>query len=210
MTSPNIGKLSKPWFAMWCSSVLKLSRPCLAEQCVTWRSWAPRHMGYCPAEGRSRGSSFPFPGGSDPPHLYRSGILILWLSLVVGRGVLSGRRFEDGMSRECRERRTTRIGEQGVLVNPGVPPLVRSPAPSSNVKSPRLCKERGCSEVRTAAREKELSGLPVPWNGGFGLVRPRADASLGLASRADSTLHTKRVGPYITGSRSEWIPAGSE
>jgi len=109
----------------------------------------------------------------------------------------------------CQERRTTRIGEQGVLTNPGVPPLVRSPAPSSNVKSPRPCKERGCSEVHTAVREKELSGLPVPWNGGFGLIRPRADASLGLASQADSTLHITGVSPYIIDTRSERIPAGS-
>jgi len=67
----------------------------------------------------------------------------------------------------------------------------------------------GAPWVRTAAREKKLYGLPVPWNGGVDLLRSRADASLGLASRADPTLHIQEWNSCITGSRSKQIPAGS-
>jgi len=44
---------------------------------VTLLGASSQGLGYCPAGGRSPGSSFPFPGGSDPLHLYRSGVLIL-------------------------------------------------------------------------------------------------------------------------------------
>jgi len=67
---------------------------------------------------------------------------------------------------------------------------------------------RGCSRVPTAAREQEMEGLPVPWNGGFGLSRPRADASSSLASRADPTLRIKELNSFCTSSRSKLIPAG--
>jgi len=36
---------------------------------VTWRPWAPRHKGYGLIAGEARGSSFPYLGGRDLPHL---------------------------------------------------------------------------------------------------------------------------------------------
>jgi len=107
------------------------------------------------------------------------------------------RRINRGRRLRCKDRRIrSTSGSGSAAACPESDPIVQR-------LDRRGPEERGHSEVHTAAREKKLSGLPVPWNGGFGLVRSRADASLGLANRADPTLHPKGMDPYLTGSRSE-------
>jgi len=97
-----------------------------------------------------------------------------------------------------------RIGGSGVLADPGVPPLVRSPVPSSNALIVEALKRKGHSEVHTAAREKKLSGLPVPsverriWPS---KIKDGCEPWSGQS--ADPTLHPKGMDPYLTGSRSE-------
>jgi len=124
-------------------------------------------------------------------------ILKFCLSLRIEDGDLSG--WQNGEEYVEEGGSATGIEGSGVLA----PPLVRSPAPSSNALIVEALKKEGHSEVHTAARERKLSGLPAPWSGGCGLMRSRADASLGLASRADPTLHPEGMDPYLTGSRSE-------
>jgi len=69
---------------------------------------------------------------------------------------------------------------------------------------------RGCSKVHIAAREEELTGLPVPWNEGCGLLRSRADASRGLASRADPTPHARSGIPALSARGANRFPQAVE
>jgi len=111
----------------------------------------------------------------------------------------SGWQFKENMSRkedstDWRARSTDESGSAAARPESG--PVVRCYDRQGPAK-------RGCSRVPTAAREKEVEDLPVPWNGGFGLLRPRADASSGLASRADPTLYTKELNSFNTSSGSK-------
>jgi len=72
---------------------------------------------------------------------------------------LSGRHVQE----KCREGGTTRMGTPGARVRQcRRSSEVRPRRPTLRVEAP---KNRGCSGVRTAAREVE--GLPAPWSGGW-------------------------------------------
>jgi len=119
---------------------------------------------------------------------------------VVGRfGVVNWKKSIS--SKDWRVRRTGKSGSAAACPRSG--PVVRC----LNRRSPAM---RGCSKVHTAAREEELTGLPVPWNGGCGLLRPRADASLGLASRANPTPHARSGIPALSARGANRFPQAVE
>jgi len=127
--------------------------------------------------GRERSSPLPL----------RARFYIFYLSLGITSGSLSGWQ----LGHVLLERR---INNQDLGIESADVPesAAACPVSGSSVYSDRRDSTLKWSiRVHTAARERELANLPVPRNGRRiqrYKGRPRADASLGLASRADPTL----------------------
>jgi len=162
-------------------------------------------QGLSPGRGGGfRGGVLSISGRERSSPLILRAFLIIPLSL----GIKSGSEWSADY-RECVDRgRRLRYRDQRITGMSGSNAACPRSGPVVRCYDRRGPTRRGCSGVRTTAREKEVEGHPRAMERRIGLLRPRADASSGLASRADPTLHMQRLNSCSSSLKSKEIPAG--
>jgi len=159
-------------------------------------------QGLLPGRGEISGIVLSISGRERSSPLALERDLILYLSLGIGSG---GQQFEEYVSRK----ETPSRDRRAMLMCPGVPPLVRSPARSSHIFDRGGPALGGYSRAHTTAREEGFASLPVPWNEWriwSNKAKDGYEPRPGQPGRSDPT--HQDLDSCITSSRSKQIPAG--